>query len=229
MAKILNHFEVKLVDLFSAGNSTKNTTLPHSATSYGDEFGSSLFEKTLDKLFDESVDCVLQEGVYLCYVPWPRSTEHCMRSIIILRRVSGKLFFTRLVRLNQFGQPFMRHLSRKQFGLVSQWKNVISLMGSDFKREHSKTMINLVYNDLLPFGCMSGTVSTYSMAGMPICAQLFMHYQAPLNEWRHHYKTSGMLAISDPSIRSDVAFHVAKNFSTKDSLLQSVDLLSEWR
>jgi transcriptional regulator with XRE-family HTH domain len=226
MGKILSYLGVDLPELFRAAGSKKNNGIGSLQSGW---LTTTFAQETLHQLNAESSKSVLREGLYLSYCPWPPDEKYCIRALIILRRIDGHLFFTRLVRANEYGSDSRKYKSRLQHGVVTQWKNFITMIGHQTNQVHRKTMLTFVFDDERPNACMSGLISSYSPFGQPICSRALLHYEGSSSGWRGHFKNGGMLPIGHESIRKDAAALIAEHLNPKIAVLESIDLLKDWR
>jgi transcriptional regulator with XRE-family HTH domain len=221
MAKLLGYFHVELHEFF---RKQKSITPKHYSDSSSDIFKNEMIKLSINQIIGQGSDCKLREGLYLAYAPWPLYDDYCMRSLLVVRRVEGMLLFTRLTRINQIGANLPNYKSRTQHGVVTQYKNLITMMGHEPRQGHSKIMLSFVLDDLNPTNCMPGLGCSNTPSGQPISSRIALHYQGPSTEWRKYYKTSGMLRADDASIRKDVAPFVANQLDRKVALLLAFDV-----
>jgi transcriptional regulator with XRE-family HTH domain len=226
MKKLLTYFAVELQELFQDQNSV---SLHSNKVLIAIPGMTNYFQKTLEKISVESAECKLRSGLYLGYAPWRPDEKYCMRSVVVMRRIDGIMYFTRLVRINEYGSKFKKYSSRIQQGIVTQCKNLVTLIGVEPKHDRSKTILSFVWDNVQPNACMSGLVSTHSPTGLPISARVILHYQGSLLDWRQNYRESGLIPAGDTSIRADAAAIIARYFNPKSAVLESVDLQEDWR
>ncbi len=226
MGKIITYLGVELVQLFESQHPPQTL---RSELQLKRPNSTQLFEKSLNQISAHSSKCKFPEGIYYCYVPWLPSIEHCLRSLVVLKRIEGRLVFTRFIRIDELGKFQKKYKSRLQEGVVTQHRNFITLTGTEPKQDHRQMMMNFAQDDVPLHGCMGGLLSTHALTDLPICCRVVLHYQGPNINWRQHYKNCGLMAVDHPSIRPDAANLILKYFHDQNAILQTFDQMESWR
>ncbi len=230
LLKITQFFKVESINLFAPPEPVKSPSLEMLVEPKTEKAAPQFrYNRTVDTLESESANCTLREGVYTCYLPWKMKPNHSLRCIVVVVRIGSKLVFTRIVRHANVGDQFRLYPTTCHDGLVTQNRNRVTFVSHERGWEQRMSMINFAVEQQFKNAIMMGLLLSFAPSGMPISCQFAMQYQSPNSDWRKHFKTCGIITNEDPSISPNVAEIIRANFKSSRSVMQSVDLLPDWR